>query len=574
MLKQQKDVLNLASKIMAQAVKELFPSAKIANSGLNREMFYCDFAVERPFSEKDMSEIEQKMERISKKYESIEIISVSKSEAINIMASRNEPYKVEIINEQDENQIFLYRNSNFVDMFEQDNYPEIIRIKAMKILSASAAYWKGNEKNESLQRLYAIAFQSAEEMESYLQAIEDMKSRDHRKLGKELELFCFQESAPGMPYWLPKGWVLYNNLIDFWRKEHKKLGYLEFSAPQVNNSQLWKQSGHWNHYKENMFVLHDDDGNEQALKPMSCPNAIMIYKMKQRSYKELPLRLSDVDVIHRNEKSGQLNGLLRTRMFRQDDSHNFISESQIGSEIKNILEIADMFYQAFGLEYVVSLSTRPDDFMGDIEIWNKAEKELKEVLDGLYGEGNYPIKDKDGAFYGPKIDIQMKDCLGREWQMGTIQLDFQLPIKFDLEFVNSEGQKERPIIIHRVILGSLERFIGIILEHFAGEFPLWIAPVQVKVIPISDSYVDYAYEVNKLLEEYGIRSEIDFRNEKLGYKIREARSQKIPYMVIVGKQEIADKMVSVRKLHGGQEPEKMSVEEFAKSINEMISQKR
>lgn len=574
MLKQQKDVLNLASKIMAQAVKELFPSAKIANSGLNREMFYCDFAVERPFSEKDMSEIEQKMERISKKYESIEIISVSKSEAINIMASRNEPYKVEIINEQDENQIFLYRNGNFVDMFEQDNYPEIIRIKAMKILSASAAYWKGNEKNESLQRLYAIAFQSAEEMESYLQAIEDMKSRDHRKLGKELELFCFQESAPGMPYWLPKGWVLYNNLIDFWRKEHKKLGYLEFSAPQVNNSQLWKQSGHWNHYKENMFVLHDDDGNEQALKPMSCPNAIMIYKMKQRSYKELPLRLSDVDVIHRNEKSGQLNGLLRTRMFRQDDSHNFISESQIGSEIKNILEIADMFYQAFGLEYVVSLSTRPDDFMGDIEIWNKAEKELKEVLDGLYGEGNYPIKDKDGAFYGPKIDIQMKDCLGREWQMGTIQLDFQLPIKFDLEFVNSEGQKERPIIIHRVILGSLERFIGIILEHFAGEFPLWIAPVQVKVIPISDSYVDYAYEVNKLLEEYGIRSEIDFRNEKLGYKIREARSQKIPYMVIVGKQEIADKMVSVRKLHGGQEPEKMSVEEFAKSINEMISQKR
>lgn len=574
MLKQQKDVLNLASKIMAQAVKELFPSAKIANSGLNREMFYCDFAVERPFSEKDMSEIEQKMERISKKYESIEIISVSKSEAINIMASRNEPYKVEIINEQDENQIFLYRNGNFVDMFEQDNYPEIIRIKAMKILSVSAAYWKGNEKNESLQRLYAIAFQSAEEMESYLQAIEDMKSRDHRKLGKELELFCFQESAPGMPYWLPKGWVLYNNLIDFWRKEHKKLGYLEFSAPQVNNSQLWKQSGHWNHYKENMFVLHDDDGNEQALKPMSCPNAIMIYKMKQRSYKELPLRLSDVDVIHRNEKSGQLNGLLRTRMFRQDDSHNFISESQIGSEIKNILEIADMFYQAFGLEYVVSLSTRPDDFMGDIEIWNKAEKELKEVLDGLYGEGNYPIKDKDGAFYGPKIDIQMKDCLGREWQMGTIQLDFQLPIKFDLEFVNSEGQKERPIIIHRVILGSLERFIGIILEHFAGEFPLWIAPVQVKVIPISDSYVDYAYEVNKLLEEYGIRSEIDFRNEKLGYKIREARSQKIPYMVIVGKQEIADKMVSVRKLHGGQEPEKMSVEEFAKSINEMISQKR
>lgn len=570
----QNEILNIASKIMAQAVKELFPSAKLADCGLNREMFYYDFAVEKPFSEKDMKNIEQRMKRISKHSKPVEIISKPKPEVVNIMLKRGENYKAKLADMKEENDIFIFKHGDFIDIFEQPSCIPIKQIKAMKVLSSSAAYWLGDENNESLQRIYGIAFQSIEEMDSYLQRLEDMKNRDHRKLGKELELFCFQESAPGMPYWLPKGWVLYNNLIDFWRKEHKKLGYLEFSAPQVNSSQLWKQSGHWDHYKEDMYILRDGDGNEQALKPMSCPNAIMIYKMKQRSYRELPLRLSDVDVIHRNEKSGQLNGLLRSRMFRQDDSHNFISESQIGSEIRNILEIADMFYKAFGLEYVASLSSRPDDFMGDIEIWNRAENELKEVLDDLYGENNYPIKEKDGAFYGPKIDIQMKDCLGREWQMGTIQLDFQLPIKFDLEFINAEGKKERPIIIHRVILGSLERFLGIILEHFAGELPLWIAPVQVQVIPISEHCADYANEINEKLNEQGIRSEIDLRNEKLGYKIREARLQKIPYMLIVGKQEIAERQVSVRELHGSQELGKMSVEEFIDLVNVKISQKK
>lgn len=570
----QNEILNVASKIMAQAVKELFPSVKLADCGLNREMFYYDFAVEKPFSEKDMKNIEQRMKRISKHSKPVEIISKPKPEVVNIMLKRGENYKAKLADMKEENDIFIFKHGDFIDIFEQPSCIQIKQIKAMKILSSSAAYWLGDENNESLQRIYGIAFQSIEEMDSYLQRLEDMKNRDHRKLGKELELFCFQESAPGMPYWLPKGWVLYNNLIDFWRKEHKKLGYLEFSAPQVNSSQLWKQSGHWDHYKEDMYILHDGDGNEQALKPMSCPNAIMIYKMKQRSYRELPLRLSDIDVIHRNEKSGQLNGLLRSRMFRQDDSHNFISESQIGSEIRNILEIADMFYKAFGLEYIASLSSRPDDFMGDIEIWNRAENELKEVLDDLYGENNYPIKEKDGAFYGPKIDIQMKDCLGREWQMGTIQLDFQLPIKFDLEFINAEGKKERPIIIHRVILGSLERFLGIILEHFAGELPLWIAPVQVQVIPISEHCVDYANEINEKLNEQGIRSEIDLRNEKLGYKIREARLQKIPYMLIVGKQEIAERQVSVRELHGSQELGKMSIEEFIDLVNVKISQKK
>ena len=573
MLVQKNDILNVASRIMAQAVKELFPSAKLADCGLNRDMFYYDFAVEKPFSEEDMKNIEQRMKRICKNSKIVEIVSKPKSEVVSLMLEREESYKAELVEMQESDNIFIFKHGDFIDMFEQANCPAIGQVKAIKVLSSSAAYWKGDENNESLQRLYGIAFQSSEEMESYLQRLEEMKSRDHRKLGRELELFCFLDSAPGMPYWLPKGWALYNNLIDFWRKEHKKLGYLEFSAPQLNNSQLWKQSGHWDHYKEDMYVLQDGDGNEQALKPMSCPNAIMIYKMKQRSYKELPLRLSDVDVIHRNEKSGQINGLLRARMFRQDDSHNFISESQIGSEIKSILEIADMFYNAFGLEYKASLSTRPDDFMGDIEIWNRAERELRAVLDDLYGENNYPIKDKDGAFYGPKIDIQMKDCLGREWQMGTIQLDFQLPIKFDLEFVNANGEKERPIIIHRVILGSLERFLGIILEHFAGEFPLWIAPVQVKVLPIASSCVDYANEVSQKLEEEGIRSEVDLRNEKLGYKIREARLQKIPYMLIVGKQEIAEGQVSIRELHGRQELGKMSVEEFIDWIKVKISHK-
>jgi threonine--tRNA ligase len=570
----QKDVLDLASKIMAHAVKELFPSAKLANSGINREMFYYDFSIERPFSEIDIKSIDQRIKRILKRCESLEIVPVSKEEAISVMKDRKEPYKVKLIEEQENDSAFILKHGDFVDIIDQKILMKINQIKAVKVLSSSAAYWKGDMKNESLQRIYGIAFQSEDEMQKYLEKIESMKSRDHRKLGRELELFCFMDSAPGMPYWLPKGWILYNNLIDFWRKEHKKLGYLEFSAPQVNNSQLWKQSGHWEHYKKDMYILHDGDGNEQALKPMSCPNAIMIYKMKQRSYKELPLRLSDVDVIHRNEKSGQLNGLLRTRMFRQDDSHNFISESQIGSEIKNILKIADMFYQAFGLEYVASLSTRPDDFMGDIEIWDKAEKELKEVLDSLYGAENYPIKEKDGAFYGPKIDIQMKDCLGREWQMGTVQLDFQLPIKFDLEFVNSEGKKERPIIIHRVILGSLERFIGLILEHFAGELPLWIAPVQVRIIPISESCKEYANKVNEKLEEHEIRSEVDVRNEKLGYKIYDTRLQKIPYTIVVGNQEQLDETISVRRLHGEKKSEKMSTEEFINLLNDKISQKK
>lgn len=382
----------------------------------------------------------------------------------------------------------------------------------------------------------------------------------------------FDETAPGMPYWLPKGLKMFNTLIDFWRKEHEKRGYQEFSAPQLNSSVLWKTSGHWDHYKDDMFVLEDADGNEQALKPMSCPNAIKVYQTKLRSYKDLPLRFNDIDVIHRNEKSGQLNGLFRVRMFRQDDSHNFITESQIADEIKDILQIADRFYKVFGLEFTPTLSTRPDDFMGDIEVWNKAEAELKSVLDEMYGKDNYPIKEKDGAFYGPKIDIQMKDCLGRQWQMGTIQLDFQLPLRFNLSYIDHEGNKKVPIIIHRVIYGSLERFIGLITEHFAGAFPLWIAPVQVKILPLADVHHEYAKQVQEQLVKHNIRVELDDRNEKIGYKIREAQLEKVPYMLIVGDKEIQNKAVGVRSRKQG-DMGASSLEDFINTILKDIEDK-
>ena len=403
--------------------------------------------------------------------------------------------------------------------------------------------------------------------------LEEAKKRDHRKIGKEQELFFFDETAPGMAYWLPKGFTMLNTLIEYWREEHKKRGYQEFSGPQLNSSVLWKTSGHWDHYKEDMFVLEDADGKEQALKPMNCPNSIKIFDSKMRSYKDLPLRFSDVDVIHRNEKSGQLNGLFRVRMFRQDDSHNYVSEDQIASEIKSILEIADEMYGVFGLPYKLTLSTRPDDFMGEIETWNKAEADLKNVLNEICGEGNYRINEGDGAFYGPKIDIKMKDCLGREWQMGTIQLDFQLPGRFELSYIDKDNEKKTPIMIHRAILGSFERFIGILTEHFAGVFPLWLCPVQVKVMNISDSSLGYAKEIEEKLLDSGIRAELDNRNEKIGYKIREAQLQKIPYMIIVGDNEVETKTISIRG-RGNENVSGLSIDAFVERINEEIKTKK
>lgn len=549
---EEKTYWHTTSHIMAQAIKRLFPNVKLAIGPAIENGFYYDFDVEKPFSEEDLLKIEEEMKKIIKENYPIERFVLPRQEALKLMEERQEPYKIELIQDLPEGEeISFYRQGEFTDLCAGPHLDATGNVKAIKLLSSSGAYWRGDEHNKMLQRIYGISFPKASQLEEYITMIEEAKKRDHRKLGKELELFFFDETAPGMAYWLPKGFTMLNTLIEFWRKEHQKRGYQEFSGPQLNSSVLWKTSGHWDHYKEDMFVLEDIDGNEQALKPMNCPNSIKVYQSKLRSYKDLPLRFNDVDVIHRNEKSGQLNGLFRVRMFRQDDSHNYVTEEQIGSEIKEIVEIANKMYGIFGLEYQLTLSTRPDDYMGEIETWDRAEADLKKVLNELCGENNYRINEKDGAFYGPKIDIKMKDCLGREWQMGTVQLDFQLPSRFNLYYIDKEGNKKTPIMIHRAILGSFERFLGIITEHFAGAFPMWLAPVQVKILPIADAHIDYAKQVKEKLEEKGIRVELDDRSEKIGYKIREAQLQKIPYMLIIGDKEIGNNAVGVRSRKEG-----------------------
>ena len=561
------------SHILAQAAKRLFPNIKLAIGPAIDNGFYYDFDVEKPFSEEDLQKLEAEMKKIIKEDLEIKRFSLPREEAIKLMKDRKEDYKVELIEELPEGEeISFYEQGEFVDLCAGPHLMSTGKIKAIKLLSSSGAYWRGDEHNKMLQRIYGISYPKASELEAYLNMLEEARKRDHRKLGKELELFFFDETAPGMAYWMPKGFTMLNTLIEFWRKEHKKRGYQEFSGPQLNSSELWKTSGHWNHYKEDMFVLTDSDGKEQALKPMNCPNSIKIYASKLRSYKDLPLRFNDVDVIHRNEKSGQLNGLFRVRMFRQDDSHNYITEEQIGSEIKSIIEIADKMYGIFGLEYKLTLSTRPDDFMGEIETWNKAEADLRKVLDELCGENNYRINEGDGAFYGPKIDIKMKDCIGREWQMGTVQLDFQLPQRFNLSYIDSEGNKKTPIMVHRAIFGSFERFLGILTEHFAGAFPLWLSPVQVKVMTIADAHNEYANKVRDVLEEAGIRVELDERSEKIGYKIREAQLQKVPYMLILGDKEVEENKVGVRERKAG-DLGQMDLNEFVEKVKKEIEDK-
>ena len=559
------------SHIMAQAIKRLYPEIKLAIGPSIDNGFYYDFDTEKPFTPEMLEAIEKEMKKIIKEDLPIERFELPRKEAIKFMEEKEEPYKVELINDLPEDAIIsFYKQGEFTDLCAGPHVMSTGKIKAVKLLSSSGAYWRGNEKNKMLQRIYGISFPKASQVDEYVNMIEEAKKRDHRKLGKELELFFFDETAPGMAYWMPKGFTMMNTLIDFWRKEHKKRGYQEFSGPQLNSSELWKISGHWDHYKEDMFVLTDADGNEQALKPMNCPNSIKIYQSKLRSYKDLPLRFNDVDVIHRNEKSGQLNGLFRVRMFRQDDSHNYITEEQIGSEIKDIIEIAKQLYSVFGLEYKLTLSTRPEeDFMGEIETWDKAENDLRKVLDEICGEGNYQVNEGDGAFYGPKIDIKMKDCLGREWQMGTVQLDFQLPQRFNLHYIDKDGNKKTPIMVHRALFGSFDRFIGIITEHFAGAFPTWLAPVQVRILPIADSHKEYAEKLKEKLEEYDIRVELDEREEKIGYKIREAQLQKIPYMLIVGDKEVEANAVGVRSRKDG-DIGAMSVEDFINKIEKEI----
>lgn len=559
------------SHIMAQAVKKLFPNAKLAIGPSIENGFYYDYDVEKPFSPEDLENIEKEMKKICDEDLKLERFTLPRDEALKLMKDLDEPYKVELIEELPEGEeISFYKQGDYVDLCAGPHLMSTGLVKAFKLTSSSGAYWRGNEKNKMLQRIYGTSFPKKSELDNYLALIEEAKKRDHRKLGKELELFFFDETAPGMAYWLPKGFTMMNVLIDFWRKEHKKYGYQEFSGPQLNSSSLWKTSGHWDHYKEDMFVLTDADGNEQALKPMNCPNSIKVYQTKMRSYKDLPLRFNDVDVIHRNEKSGQLNGLFRVRMFRQDDSHNYVREDQIGSEIKSILELTKKLYSVFGLEYVLTLSTRPDDYMGEIETWNKAEADLKKVMNEICGDDNYRINEGDGAFYGPKIDIKMKDCLGREWQMGTVQLDFQLPQRFDLYYIDENGEKKTPIMIHRAIFGSFDRFIGIITEHFAGAFPTWLAPVQVKVLPIStEKHADYARKLVDELTDKGFRVEIDDRNEKIGYKIREAQLQKVPYMLVVGDKEIENNQVGVRSRKDG-DIGAMSLSDFEEKLDREV----
>ena len=559
------------SHIMAQAVKKLFPNAKLAIGPSIENGFYYDYDVEKPFSPEDLENIEKEMKKICDEDLKLERFTLPRDEALKLMKDLDEPYKVELIEELPEGEeISFYKQGDYVDLCAGPHLMSTGLVKAFKLTSSSGAYWRGNEKNKMLQRIYGTSFPKKSELDNYLALIEEAKKRDHRKLGKELELFFFDETAPGMAYWLPKGFTLMNTLINFWREEHKKRGYQEFSGPQLNSSVLWKTSGHWDHYKEDMFVLTDADGNEQALKPMNCPNSIKVYQTKMRSYKDLPLRFNDVDVIHRNEKSGQLNGLFRVRMFRQDDSHNYVREDQIGSEIKSILELTKKLYSVFGLEYVLTLSTRPDDYMGEIETWNKAEADLKKVMNEICGGDNYRINEGDGAFYGPKIDIKMKDCLGREWQMGTVQLDFQLPQRFDLYYIDENGEKKTPIMIHRAIFGSFDRFIGIITEHFAGAFPTWLAPVQVKVLPIStEKHADYARKLVDELTDKGFRIEIDDRNEKIGYKIREAQLQKVPYMLVVGDKEIENNQVGVRSRKDG-DIGAMSLSDFEEKLDREV----
>ena len=567
---EEKMYWHTTAHILAQAVKRLFPDYKLTIGPAIENGFYYDFDVEKPFTEDDITKIEEEMKKIIKEDLVIERFELSREEAIKLMEERKEPYKIELIEELPEGEtISFYKQGEFVDLCRGPHLPSTGKVKAIKLLSSSSAYWRGDETKQSLQRIYGISFPKASALDEYLFMIEEAKKRDHRKLGKELDLFFFDETAPGMAYWMPKGFKMMNILIDFWRKEHEKRGYQEFSGPQLNSSSLWKTSGHWDHYKEDMFVLTDVDGNEQALKPMNCPNSIKIYQSKLRSYKDLPLRFNDVDVIHRNEKSGQLNGLFRVRMFRQDDSHNYIMESQIKDEIKDILEIAKKFYDIFGLQSILTLSTRPEDFMGEISLWDKAEANLRDVLDEICGENNYRVNEGDGAFYGPKIDIKMKDCLGREWQMGTIQVDFQLPLRFNLSYIDSDGEKKTPIMIHRALFGSFERFIGIITEHFAGAFPTWLAPVQAKILPITDKQLDYARKVQEQLIEVGIRVELDERQEKLGYKIREAQMEKIPYILVIGDKEIEANAVGVRARKEG-DIGQMSIEDFSNRIKDEV----
>ena len=570
----RKTYWHTCSHIMAQAVKRLWPEVKLAIGPAIDEGWYYDFDAPFTFTPEHLAKIEAEMKKVCKERLPIVRSEKPRAEAIAYMQERNEPYKVELINDLPEDAVIsFYTQGDFTDLCAGPHLDHTGRVKhnGFKLLNSCGAYWRGDSNRKMLQRIYGIAFQSKEELETYLQRIEEAKKRDHRRLGKELGLFMLTDYGPGFPFFLPKGMVLRNTLIDYWREVHKRYGYVEVSTPMILNRQLWEQSGHWDHYKNNMYTTVID-GEDYAIKPMNCPGGMLVYASEPHSYRDLPLRVGELGLVHRHELSGALHGLFRVRCFTQDDAHIFMTREQMESEIQNVVRLFDEVYNVFGLKYTVELSTMPEDHIGTVEEWEANQEILKKAITGMGKD--FVVNEGDGAFYGPKLDFHIEDCLGRTWQCGTIQLDSQLPERFNLEYTGEDGQKHRPVMIHRVVFGSIERFIGVITEHFAGAFPLWLTPVQVKVLPVTDRAHEYAKDLTQKLVDAGIRAEDDCRSEKLGYKIREAQMQKIPYMLVVGDRDMENGTVSVRT-RKGEDLGAMTMDAFlSKCLSEIASKSK
>jgi len=559
-----------SSHILAQAVKHLFPEAKLGIGPSIDYGFYYDFDLDHRFTEEDLKAIEKEMKKITKANIPLERFELPREEAINFMKEKAEPYKVELINDLPEDAVIsFYKQGDFTDLCAGPHKGSTASIKALKLTSVAGAYWRGNEKNKMLQRIYGTSFPKQQMLEEYLNMVEEAKKRDHRKIGKEMDLYAIMEEGPGFPFFFPKGMVIRNELESFWRKSHRERGYEEIKTPLILSEELWHTSGHWDHYQNNMYFTKIDEGN-YAIKPMNCPGAMLAYKRRMYSYRDFPMRIGALGQVHRHELSGALHGLMRVRTFTQDDAHIFMLPEQIKEEIIAVIDFIDYVYKLFGFKYHVELSTKPENSMGSQEEWDLATNALKEALEER--SMNFIINEGDGAFYGPKIDFHLEDSIGRTWQCGTIQLDFQMPQRFDLTYVGSDGEKHRPIMIHRVIFGSIERFIGILTEHFAGKFPLWLAPVQVKILTVTEKFNDYAYELEKRFTEADLRVQVDGRNEKIGYKIREARNQRDSYLLVIGEREAEAGTVSVRSNREGELGE-MSVEDFIGRLRHEIDTK-
>ncbi len=559
------------SHVLAQAVKRLYPQAKLAIGPAIEDGFYYDIDIEKPFTPEDLEALEAEMRKICKEKIKLERFELPREEAIAFMQERQEPYKVELIQDLPEDAVIsFYKQGDFTDLCAGPHLDSTGRIKgnAIKLTTVNGAYWRGDSSRPMLQRIYGTCFPSKAELDEYLARIEEAKKRDHRKLGKELGLFMLADEGPGFPFFLPKGMVLRNTLIDYWRQVHKRYGYVEISTPIILNQELWHRSGHWDHYKDNMYTTVID-GEDYAVKPMNCPGGMLVYKNEPHSYRDLPLRMGELGLVHRHELSGALHGLFRVRCFTQDDAHIFMTWDQMQDEIQNVVRLFDEVYSVFGLTYQIEVSTMPEDHIGDEQTWELATETLKKAIEAMGKE--YTINEGDGAFYGPKLDFHLADSLGRTWQCGTIQLDMQMPERFELEYIGADGEKHRPVMIHRVVLGSIERFIGVITEHFAGAFPTWLSPVQVKILPITDRTMDYAKDVAAKLEAAGIRTEVDTRNEKLGFKIREAQMEKVPYKLVVGDKEAAEGTVAVRTRDADKGA--MPLDAFLEKLQEEIASK-